>query len=243
MAGRYSLGRVVQHDPRSRQFPFKAAAPQPLVSTRHNREIPVLDQGQLGACTGYASVGALGSDPFFSTVKGQTLDKDFAVKVYSLATTLDNVSGSYPPTDTGSSGIGAAKALQKLGLISGYTHTFSFNDLCQALLGFPVIIGVNWYENFFYPDTAGNLSIGNSKPAGGHEIVCDELDVENQRLGFTNSWGTSWGLNGRFFVDFTLMQRLLSEDGDATVFVPLTQAPPVPQPVEKKQCWFAKTFE
>lgn len=232
MTKRYPLGRIVEHDERSRQYAFRAAAPQPIVSVRHNRNIPVLDQGQLGSCTGNAATGALGSDPFFQTLApATTLDEDFAVKLYEQATTLDNVPGEYPPTDTGSSGIGVAKALQQRGLISGYQHTFSFNDFLQALLGYPVIIGVTWYENFFEPDNNGIISIAGSQEAGGHEIVCDEIDADRKLVGLTNSWGTGWGLQGRFYIPFDLMEQLLDDNGDATIFVPVTQPAPVPQPV------------
>lgn len=176
--------------------------------------------------------GALGTDPVFATIPaGTTLDEALAVKIYSLATTLDSVPGSYPPTDTGSDGVSVSKAAQQLGLISGYTHTFSFDDAIAALTTTPVIIGINWYNNFFTPAKDGTISISaNDYVAGGHEVVLDELDMENQRVGATNSWGTSWGVNGRFYIPFDLFKRLLSEQGDVTVPVPVTAPAPTPTP-------------
>jgi hypothetical protein len=67
--------------------------------------------------------------------------------------------------------------------------------------------------------------------AGGHEFVADEVDAENERVWFSNSWGTGWGVEGRFFMTFADFGRLLAEQGDVTIFVPLTQPAPTPAPV------------
>ena len=128
------LGRIVQHDPRSRQYAFKAPARVALVSKRHHRWIEVLDQGNLGSCTGNAGTGALGSDPLFPTlvphyVAASELNESAAVKLYSDATAIDEWAGEYPPEDTGSSGLAIAKVLKSRGWISGYQHTFTFEDM------------------------------------------------------------------------------------------------------------------
>lgn len=225
------LGRHIEHDEASRRFAFTAEADATLVSVKHERHIPVLDQGSLGSCTGNSGIGALGSGPFYSTLAGTVTDwsEDAAVKLYSEATKVDSGPGEYPPEDTGSSGLAIAKVLKTRGWISGYQHTFSFLDMQAALQKAPVIVGINWYQNFFKPDTFGIISVGAvDKVAGGHEIVADEINMEKQLIGFTNSWGTGWGQYGRFFVPFDLMDRLLKEDGDVTVFTPITQAPPPP---------------
>lgn len=227
----YPLGRTVNHDPRNRFYAFDTTGIT-VVSVKHNRRIPVLDQGNLGSCTGNATVGALGTDPFYATVNSKVqLNETLAVKIYSQATVIDDAPGSYPPDDTGSDGISVAKVAKSLGYISGYTHTFNFDDALKALSTQPVIIGINWYNNFFTPDANGVISIGaNDYVAGGHEVVLDEIDVQRQLVGGTNSWGESWGLNGRFYIAFDLFKRLLSEQGDVTAFVPLTQPAPTPVP-------------
>jgi hypothetical protein len=147
------LGRIVRHDPRSLQYLVpETTTPQ---SAKWERKIPVLDQGNLGSCTGNATVGVLGTEPFWDTLtvtEQQSMDENEAVKVYSLATQLDDVSGTYPPDDTGSSGLGAAQAAKKLGLISGYMHITSVAAAQQAIQSGPFITGVNWYEGFDTPD-------------------------------------------------------------------------------------------
>lgn len=226
------LGRVVEHDPRSRHFAF-VAREVPLVSRRHKRWIPVLDQGNVGSCTGNAGTGAMGSTPFYETLTSLNGDwtESTAVKLYSEATIIDGFDGVYPPDDTGSSGLAIAKVLKSRGWISGYQHTFTFTDMQAALQSGPVLLGINWYNNFFSPDSEGVISVAQTDQiAGGHEIVCDEINMEKQRIGFTNSWGIGWGVDGRGYIPFDLMQRLLKEDGDVVVPLPLSAPAPTPSP-------------
>lgn len=235
-AGR--LGRHVRHDPRSLHYLYPAHLVDGLVSVRHERNIPVLDQGDLGSCTGNAAEGALGTSPLFDvlppgnmanpTDDAQT-DEAQAVALYSAATKLDSYRGTYPPTDTGSDGLSVAKAAVKAGLISGYMHCTDLDSALKALSQQPVITGVNWYEGMDEPDANGLVRV-TGQVRGGHEFVLDELDVEGKRIGFTNSWGTSWGLSGRAYIGWDDFERLLSEQGDVTVFTPLSQPAPTPTP-------------
>lgn len=225
------LGRYVHHDPRSLQYPYLLEPTATVASVKHTRYIPVLDQGNLGSCTGNATVGALGTGDFYATIPaGTSLDETLAVKIYEKATTLDNVPGSYPPTDTGSSGLAVAKAAQGFGFISGYQHALNTTAALAALAAKPIIVGVNWYEGFDRPDSSGHVSISGSV-RGGHEFVLDELNVEGSYVGATNSWGTTYGEKGRFFFSFDALDQLLSEQGDATVFVENTSPTPTPVPI------------
>ncbi len=238
------LGRHIRHDDASRAYAYPTAG-LTLTSAKHARRIPVLDQGQLGSCTGNAGIGALGTDPYYATVPSRvqpllvaqgaySLDEAGAVALYSAATRLDDAPGGwYAPgwQDTGSDGLSVAKALVAAGMISGYQHTFSLNDALLALTKTPLITGVNWYQPMFTPDDDGRVRPG-GQLAGGHEIDADEIDVENERVWFTNSWNTSWGVNGRFYLTFDDYGRLLGEQGDVTVFTPLTQPAPTPPPLD-----------
>jgi hypothetical protein len=230
------LGRLVEHDERSRRYAFDATNVT-LVSIQHQRHIPVLNQGDLGSCTGNAMTGLLGTEPFFATLPAGTLsdsdasgDEKVAIELYSEATSLDGYAGTYPPTDTGSSGIGVAKAAKAKGWISGYQHTFDLNAALAALTTTPVIIGISWYEGFDTPKSDGELAIAGSV-RGGHEIVLDQIDVEHKRVWLTNSWGTSFGIQGRAYFTWDTFSTLLSRQGDVTVPVPLTAPAPQPTPV------------
>lgn len=226
------LGRVVRHDSRNRLYPWQrsAAAPASRMWTRHT---PILDQGQLGSCTGNAETGALGCDPCFGALPPSPplLDENLAVKIYSAAEKIDGGTG-YPPEDEGSTGPSAAQAAKNMGLISGYLHCFSLADVIDALQQHPVCIGANWYDSFDQPGSSGLISVSpGAQVRGGHEFLCRGLDTDAQLLFFDNSWGTGWGKSGSFSMAYATLGRLLSEQGDATVSLPLTAPAPAPVPV------------
>jgi len=231
VSGAGRLGRSVHHDSRSLLYAWQRTGAAP-VTVLHPRRIPILDQGDVGSCTGNAQVGALGSDPLIGTLPpfGPSLNEAEALRLYSAAETIDG-DGPYPPNDNGSSGLSVCKAAKNAGLISGYTHCLSLADVLDALQSQPVIIGSNWYTSMDSPDTTGLVTIARGATVrGGHEYVCRGCDMEARLLHFDNSWGTGFGAGGSFSYSFDTMTRLLAEDGDGTVSVPLTQPAPVPVP-------------
>lgn len=241
------LGRHVNHDPRSRRFPVRPVFGSPFRSVRWQRRVPVWDQGALGSCTGNAGLGCLGTDPFFATVdpaeRGALGDftERGAVALYAAATTWDTFPGTYPPDDTGSDGLSVAKALTNAGMISGYRHAFSVPDLLAGLMAAPCIVGTEWSEGMWNPNSQG-LIHPTGAVQGGHEYVCDELiragdpfgsmgvTAPVDMLGFTNSWGESWADGGRHFMSVDEFGWLLARQGDATFFVAASERPPSPLP-------------
>lgn len=231
--GDFPLGRHVNHDPRSLAYLVKpraslvAAAP---VLWQHR--IGVLTQN-IGSCTGNATVGVLGTDPYYDTLAkliaaGLTLDEALAVAIYSDATKIDPFPGTYLPTDTGSDGLSVAKVAKARGLISGYLHCTSIDAVRTALRTGPVPTGINWYEGFDHPDSSGNVKVSGSV-RGGHEPCIVGDDAQNT-FRLLNSWGPGWGDHGYCNVSYSDYDRLLHEQGDATSFVPITQPPPTPPP-------------
>lgn len=237
------LKRHVHHDSESRRYAFDTSELS-IVSAKHTRRIPVLDQGNLGSCTGNAGIGCLGTDPFYDTLADvpggrsqgvivagarYSFTEAGAVALYSDATKADDYPGEYPPTDSGSDGLTIAKVLKAAGEISGYQHTFSLDDALKALGVTPVICGTTWLQNMFDPAPDGRLTVSGGV-AGGHEYVVDEIDATNERVWLTNSWGDSWGVNGRAYLTFADWGRLLADQGDVTIFTPLSQPAPTPSP-------------
>jgi hypothetical protein len=229
------LGRHVNHDPRSRAYPVAPTATA-LTAVRHAAYIGILDQGQLGSCTGNAGVGAIYRRPFSteSTSLWTYLpDEDGAIALYGEATKIDGYAGAYPPDDTGSDGLSVAKSLKAGGIVSGYLHAFTLESALLQLMSTPLITGITWYESMFDAGTTGVLSVdASSGVAGGHELCVDEYVPAQGAIGALvggpNSWGASWGDGGRWYLRVNDWGRLLTDDGDVTAFVPSAQPAPTP---------------
>lgn len=215
----HPLGRHVEHDDRSRAFAVEHAtvAPHPTLWAHTGA---VLDQGQLGSCTGNAITQVLATGPLFE--KGYKPTEDLALKIYELATTLDSVPGQYPPNDTGSSGLGVAKAARKLGLISSYRHAFGIAQAQATIQRTPFITGTSWHQGMFTPDHHGVIK-PTGPVAGGHEYVCLGWDPQVDMWTFLQSWG-HWGIGikgiattGLFRMHGTDYAALLADQGDITV--------------------------
>lgn len=214
----YPLGRLVEHDPRSRNYPVLAKAPAVLKTLAHRSYGLPLDQGNLGSCTGNAAAGAINTAPVHAA-KQKVLKEQDAVAIYELATVIDGYPGQYPPDDTGSSGLAAAKAAKQKGYIGSYRHAFTMAQALAALQQGPVITGVNWYEGMFEPTEQGFVH-PTGEVAGGHEfLVRGYVAAKRPYILCMNSWGTGWGLGGKFKMFVDEWERLLSEDGDVTVLV------------------------
>jgi hypothetical protein len=232
----HRLGRHIQLDPKSLRFAAPVLPRSAIRSQHWTRRAAVFDQGDLGSCTGQAAAGWVGTDNaarlgLVSTAHGR-VDEAFARDVvYHLATQLDEFDDEWPTIDTGSSGLGAAKALVRLGLCSSYTHAFSPQALETALQTGPVLVGVSWYNSMFDPGPDGVVPVDtDSGLAGGHEFCVDELDVVNGLVGFCNSWGTGWGSGGRGYFKLADLARLLAEDGDCVIPAAPTSPAPAPPP-------------
>ncbi len=207
------LGRHVHHDERSRNFPAETATQ--IKSVTHNATGLPLNQGDIGSCTANALCGALNSTPDYKD--GHVYIEQDAIKLYELETQLEGE--PYPPNDPGGSGLMVCRAAKQLGWIRSYRHAFGLEHALKALVLRPVIFGVNWYSQFDQPNRNGLVSYGGSI-RGGHEIVADELDAENELVWFWNSWGLEYGIGGRFCMTFGTLDQLLQEYGDATVPYP-----------------------
>jgi len=58
---------------------------------------------------------------------------------------------------------------------------------------------------------------GHSRQTPRHEVVADQIDAPKQLVWFWNSWGTSFGVGGRFARSFDTWKQLLERTGDVTV--------------------------
>lgn len=215
-AGR-RLGRHVEHDVRSLAYAVEAWSERRLQNALWRRRSPILDQGDVGSCTGNALAGYLGTDS--SRARGlDGVTEDVALQLYELATKLDRVPGQYPPDDTGSTGLAVAKAGVHLDYLTGYHHALSLHAALTALQHGPVIVGTLWYDSFDQPDHNGQIEISrNAQVRGGHEYLLRGVDVGRHEVYCDNSWGPDWGAQGSMVMTWSTLDELLDQHGDVTV--------------------------
>lgn len=214
------LGRHVVHDPRSRNYPIRAAlagAPQTVAAFRHKVYSPrPLPSQQIGCCTGVSE--AVQADTAGNRIKGVTLGMDDAVTCYSGATRLDPFKGEYPPDDTGSSGTAAAQAAIDLGWSTRYEWAFNGTEqILAALHDRPVSVGTRWDNRMFRPDPVTHMIEPGGGVAGGHQWTLIGWDPKADAFWGICWWGDGFGLNGMFRIRRTHLGELLADQGDAHV--------------------------
>jgi C1A family cysteine protease len=77
---------------------------------------------------------------------------------------------------------------------------------CIDILGLPVVIGIVVYESFESDAVAKTGAVpmpgSNEQQLGGHCIAAVAYDDSTQLITCDNSWGTSWGMQGRFTIPY-----------------------------------------
>lgn len=210
------LGRHLALDGRSLDYAIENDTVQmgrPIQPVAWPAPIPILNQGNLGSCTGNAGtrmVAFLHKDDLasvklngFGLSDDASLDEQFAVELYHEASEDDEVDGEYPPDDTGSTGLGIMRALKAAGLIRRYEWATTLRGVAVLMQRGPICIGTPWFQGWFEPDGQGFIDSGEwGDVAGGHEIYgarllsWDDGDPSQSVIEFENSWDTSWGVNG-----------------------------------------------
>ncbi|MBB3752627.1 hypothetical protein FHT44_005139 [Mycolicibacterium sp. BK634] len=221
----FATGRLVDHDPRSRQFrhTFTATSLKPV---DWDDDAPITDQGQIGGCTGWTMLDILNNHLFrgnrvHATKSDALLPNNKGLDLYSRATRLDGIANNtYPPTDEGSSGLGAVKAGKAEKFVLTYTHGFSMNDFLVALQHQPVMVGTVWTQGMFDPDKTG-LVRPTGVQQGGHEYGAFGYNPATGLIKFRNHWTDQWGVKGRFYIRATDFEKLLAAQGDVTIPAPI----------------------
>lgn len=221
------LGRVDRKDPRSRAFPApRSGVVRPTV---HKHYGSVLFQW-IGSCTGHSMAQWLNFKPGHRLFTRYQTDDD-AMRLYSRATHIDPFAGSYPPDDTGSSGLAVAKAALEEGEILRYEHAFGIDHSLVAMAGGdharPLMFGTVWLDDMFELDVDGFLKVGGSE-AGGHEWVAFGYGEDRKRGPYVwgqNHW-RNWGLRykgkpSRFKITVPDLDTLLKANGDVIAPVAL----------------------
>ncbi len=239
------LGRHVHFDSRSKAYAVQPTA-TPVTSIRHAQHISILDQGQVGSCTGNASTSCAYHEPFLmdqTHVWSYTPDEAGARSWYHENTVEDDYPGTWnvdgSGDDTGSDGLTSSKVAKEAGICTGYQAALDLESSLQALMAAPGITGIPWFQSMFDAPASGLLTVDmKSGLAGGHELVVDEVVAANAMgngidevlVGGDNSWGTGWGYGGRWYMKASDWWALRQQQGDVYFWVPNTLPAPTPTP-------------
>lgn len=210
---------------------------QPQTVTSVEKKLSVLtdwrrkyDQGREGACVGFSS------SMMMSILNRMFYDAPW---LYHEAQNRDEWSDT--PPEEGTSVRAAMDVLRDVGhrrVLDGVSQAplpafgiaanrwaTDVNELRTCIAnGSPFVLGTNWYTNFDTPTVKriwfglvkeywiGEGPLGSIR--GGHAICCYAASDKRQAFGLVNSWGLSYPL---VWMPYTTMQRLLNEQGEATV--------------------------
>ena len=217
-------------------------------------DTPIKDQGNLGSCTSFMATGvmqfvrkALGlpdislSELFIyynERVLEDTVPYDSGASIEDAFTVLANP-GACPETDwpydinnftvkpppNCYTDAAMDVATQEMALDG------SLDSIKQALAqGFPVGFGFDVYSSFQNIGPDGIMPVpGALEPRlGGHAVMYVGYDDAKQWLITRNSWGTSWGASGYFYMPYEIVANGQASDFRIVQMVSVT---PTPQPV------------
>lgn len=185
---------------------------------------PRYDQGEEGACVGFAASWAM------SILNRQFYDARW---LYHEAQGVDEWPGE---NYSGTSVRAAMDVLRTVGHrflhrhrhehMSELRHGIERNEWATTadqvrsciVIGVPVVLGIDWFSNFDQPSVLGGEHwIGQGdlgRVRGGHAICCYGASDRRQAVKLVNSWGRSYEL---VWLPYDVLQRLLDSGGEATV--------------------------
>jgi hypothetical protein len=222
--GEARLDWISRHDPRSREYPIRAALPDRVRRRRRMWFVPkpVIDQGSEGACVGFGWTNELRARP----VQVSLPDPErFAIALYRQAQRVDEWPGEQY---SGTSVLAGAKVCQSLGYIGAYRWAFGIDDVIDSLVAAgPVVLGIPWHESMYQTRPSGLIEV-TGEPIGGHCILATGYDPKRRFLkeGFTttfeavrlrNSWGPTYGVDGDGWITVTDLAALLAGHGEACI--------------------------
>ena len=199
---------------------------------------PIVDQANLGSCGAFASTGVMvatavknDQDPLnfsqlwlyyhyrerfghveyddgvFNRELMKVLAEDGVCLEDDWPYTLSNWNKN-PPFET------YAKAISNS--ITSYHALYTLDDMIQCIAsGYSFFGGIVWYENgdSLYTEKTGHIEMPVGRPLGGHDLQFSKYNKNTRLFGGPNSWGDSWGDNGKFTIPFGyLTNRNLAGD-------------------------------
>jgi hypothetical protein len=191
--------------------------------------IPGYDQGQEGACVGFA----------WSWAMSILNHRCYAARKLYLETQFHDPYPETPPEE-GTSVISAAQVLQTQGhwrfargvtfplaLLEGiqdFRTATTVDELRAAIhLDVPFVLGIDWYSNFDSP-VWGDFGVGGNRwwigrgdlgrIRGGHAICGFGARDDIEAFTLVNSWGTNYPIVN---IPYNTVQKLLTDGADAII--------------------------
>lgn len=242
------LGRLQQFDERSRNFALveEIGREKPRSYTWRIQAPYLIDQGQEGACVGFAVANELQARPAEVDLGTKLQADTFAKKdLYWEAQKIDPWDGGdYPsavPKYAGTSVLAGIKVAQRRGFFESYRWTFTLEDLVNGLGRHgPAVLGLDWFDTNYIPRPDGFISPDGSK-VGGHAVLAravtirwkgekqatfDDVDLDTSFVTIRNSWGV-WGYEGSgdCFVTLRDLGRWIDMRGEAVFADSRTTSP------------------
>lgn len=177
---------------------------------------PILDQGETPECTEFSWHAHINAEPHAHP----DLWTDFWPSDGSFYADEKKTDGI--PTEDGSTTQAGAQILKDHGIIEQPVWGFDeWTARRYVLTTGPLILGCNWYNDMFSPDSQNIVHINNSDIEGGHQILIigfsltafGKLPSNNPLYKFQNSWGTQWGETGYGYISQGDLARLIAENG------------------------------
>lgn len=211
--------------PDHRDFRFRSSFDPALLPARvdltETYAVPVVDQGNLGSCTGNGIASALaylqekeGAPMVYPSrlfiyynerVMEGTVNSDAGAEIRDGIKSVVDL-GYCPETDWPYDiGVFSTRpsALAYSNALRGLVRTYQKVDVGAAALqqalasGYPVVVGFTVYDSFYnHSDGTINLPTVSDGIAGGHCVIVVGYDQTSRRFKFQNSWGTGWGTRG-----------------------------------------------
>ena len=96
--------------------------------------------------------------------------------------------------------------------VTSYYRLSKVEDMLHALdIGYPIITSMNVYNTFYQLEFPGEsllkLPRDSDDLIGGHAVVFVGYNLKNKTFIVRNSFGTSWGDNGYFYVPFEYAEK------------------------------------
>jgi C1A family cysteine protease len=106
-----------------------------------------------------------------------------------------------------------AKLIAKWGLIDSYWRIETVDELRNALVDCPVVIGIICFREIFYVGSNGIVPYpaNPSEQLGGHAICVVGYDDTTQRFTFKNSWTPQWGNKGYGYLSYKYIQDFMMD--------------------------------